>query len=554
MPQTVEHFQICRLLEIPTGIIAITKKDQVDRELLGIVSDEVKDLVKNSFLETAPICMVDSLSGEGISELKEVLRQGIEELDRAGRVSPSVDRIFRLPIDRVFTVKGFGTVVTGTPQGGEIHQEEAIAVYPGGQTGKIRGIQIFGEKTEIARAGQRTALNLSGIDKEALERGMVLGAPKLLNTSQRFDAKIELLETAPSALCNRDPIRFHHGSGEMLGRVYLMGNRQLEPGQEVVAQIRLDDQSIVCFPGDRFVLRRYSPLTTIGGGIILDSNPRRWRKREFEENLSRLREIQSALTDEGGPRFETLIQYFVERSGVHGLQLNSLCALVGLNSSKVQEILNSLENILMVPAEPPIFVAESNISRLKERIRLYLEKHHQNRPLSSGASREELKERFLPGGSSPYFQFLLSSWQQDNFIEIRGSSVALCGSRITLTPEQEDTRSRILKIIESSKLKTPTPDEIVKKLGGGKVEIREILFYLLERGEIVRIAGDMLLLPSQLESLERRVRDRFPSGTPFSVSDFKQLLSVSRKFAIPLLEYLDRKKVTRRTGDNRVVI
>ena len=554
MPQTVEHFLICSLLEIPSGIIVITKRDQVDQEILELVHYEAKELVKGSFLEDAPICSVDSISGTGITELKESIQKEVEALDRSDRLSPPVERMFRMPIDRVFTVKGFGTVVTGTPQGGEIHQEEPIAVYPGGQTGKIRGIQIFGEKTNKVRAGQRTALNLSGIDKEVLERGMVLGSPKLFKVSRRFDVSLRLLKSAPSALRSRDPIRFHHGSGEIVGRVYLKTDRKLEPGQSALAQIRLDDPT-VCFPSDRFILRRYSPLTTIGGGIVLDGNPIKWRKKHREEHIAKLRQIESAFKDPYCPRFETLIEYYVGLSGTLGIDLGLLGSYTGLNQSRVQEVLDGLETIQTIPMDPPVFVTTENLAELKEKIVNYLKSYHQNRPLSFGSSREELKERFLPGGSSPYFQFLLNTWQSDhNSIETRGSSVAIKGSKVSLTPAQEDTKARILDIIERSKLTTPTLDEVVQKIGKADAEVRNLLYYLLETGEILRISGDMVLLPSQLKRLEDRLRRNYPAGTTFSVSEFKELFSVSRKYAIPLLELLDRRKVTRRTGEARVVI
>ncbi len=553
MPQTVEHFHICRLLQVPSGIIVITKKNQVEEELLELVRDEARKLVLDSFLESAPIHSVDSLSGEGIPELKELMQRQIEALEKDHQISPPADRMFRLPIDRVFTVKGFGTVVTGTPLGGEIHRDAPIAVYPGDQTGKVRGIQIFGEQTEKVKAGQRTALNLSGIDKGILERGMVLGAPGFLQVSKRFDVGVELLKTAPRTLRNRDPIRFHHGSGQILGRIYLPASHGLEPGEKAIAQIRLNAPT-VCFPGDHFVLRRYSPLTTIGGGVVLDGNPPRWREKDFLGNLVTLKHIESAFTSGSEPSFDTLVEYYIQRAGILGIDLNTISSLTGLNVSKVQKILGELDCVLSVSVEPPLFVTRSAVNLLKEKICRHLRGHHQSRPLSLGFPREELKERFLLRGSNSYFQFLLNIWQQEEAIEFCGGNVALHGSQVNLTPDQEETKTRILELIEHSGLNTPTLDEISANFGERKAEARDILFYLIERGEIVRISGDMVLLPSQLISLENRLRSKFPSGTAFTVSAFKELFSVSRKYAIPLLELLDRNKVTRRAGDSRIVV
>jgi len=267
-----------------------------------------------------------------------------------------------------------------------------------------------------------------------------------------------------------------------------------------------------------------------------------------------LQEIISALANSEGAGFARLVEHYVERSGVLGIDLATLGSLTGLNTSKVREVLNGLEMIQTIPLEPPLFASRANVELLKQKISSYLQRYHRSKPLSFGSSREELKERFLPGAASPYFQFLLNTWQQENSIKMRGSCVALHGSEVRLTAEQEESKRGILRIIEQSKFNTPTLDEIVKKLGCKGADVRDLLFYLLESGDILKISGNMVLLPSQLRWVEDRVRTRFPSGTLFTVSDFKDLLSISRKYAIPLLELLDRNKVTRRTGDSRVVI
>ncbi|MGW8180076.1 MAG: SelB domain-containing protein, partial [bacterium] len=402
-------------------------------------------------------------------------------------------------------------------------------------------------------AGQRTALNLSGIDKEILERGVVLGSAGRLKLSRRFDVSLQLLKDAPSIIRNRDHIRFHHGSGEILGRVYLLESTSLEPGERSLAQIRLD-HSTVCFPGDHFILRRYSPLLTIGGGIVLDGDPPKWRQKNREDRCNRMQEVISALANSEEAGFAILIEHYVERSGVLGIDLNTLASLTGLASAKVEGILNGLETIRAIPLEPPLFANKANLELLKQKICSYLQRYHRSKPLSFGSSREELKERFLPGGTSPYFQFLLNTWQEENSIKVLGSNVALHGSDVRLTAEQEESRRSILQIIEHSKLNTPTLDELTERLGRKGADVRDLLFYLLESGDILKISGNMVLLPSQLRWVEDRVRTRFPTGTTFTVSDFKDLLSISRKYAIPLLELLDRNKVTRRTGDSRMVI
>jgi selenocysteine-specific elongation factor len=553
MPQTVEHYQICRLLNIRRGVIVITKKDQVDQELLSLVHEEVKEFVENTFLEGAPICSVDSISGEGIPELKQTLRNQIEEMDQRNELEPRVSQIFRLPVDRVFSVRGFGTVVTGTLLGGELQQNQSVALYPEGGVGKVRGVEIFNQKTARAQAGQRTALNLSGFQRSGVQRGMILSVPDPLQPSQKFDTVIQLLTTAPKPLRNRSPIRFHHGSGELIGRVYLLQQRVLEPGQEALIQIRLEKPTL-CFPGDRFVLRRYSPLTTVGGGIILDNDPPLHRKKDREQHISLLEDLQSAMFAEEEIRSRVLVETFVERCGILGSDLKRLVSLSGLDQATLLKVLDELDSVYVVPQEPPLAVGKKAVACLRRDLGNYLENFHRGYPLAAGVSREELKERFLDTASNTYFQFLLATFEKEQLIEIRESKIALKGATVRLSPEQAEIREKIFGLLEESPWSPPTLSEIAGRLPRTKKEIRDVFYHLLVFGELVRVSEDMVLLPQQLESLEKHLRTRFPAGSRFSVAEFKELFGISRKYAIPLLELLDRRKVTRRVGDTRIVI
>jgi selenocysteine-specific elongation factor len=530
----------------------ITKKNQVEPDLLSLVQDEVSELVRGSRLEKAPILSVDSPAGDGIPELKEAMYQQIKQLDGTGRLIPSVRKVFRLPIDRVFSVKGFGTVVTGTLQGGEISENEAIAVYPEENAGKIRGIQIFGEQTSSAKAGQRTALNLIGLDKEALDRGMTLGSPKTLGSSTRFTGSIRLLETAPSTIGQRDPIRFHHGSSELIGRVRLLDRKELKRGDRAVVQIQLAAPA-VCSPGDRFILRRYSPLTTIGGGMVLDIQPPKVGRKDLPEYLAKLSAIDSSLT--ATPQdYAPLIEYLVQREGALGTDLKRLVTLTGLEEAALEKILEGLDSILIVASDPPLVVGRQNISTLRTLIREYLEQFHARKPLAPGLPREELRKRFLPGSSGHYFQFLLETWVEERAVDVRGSYVAFHGSEARLTPAQDVIRGTILQIVEDSALSARTLAEIAAEMQETPEEVRDVFYYMLETGEVLRVSGEMVVAPRQVAHLKKRLREAFPPGTLFTVPEFKEMFSLSRKYAIPLLELLDREKVTRRQGDGRMVV
>jgi selenocysteine-specific elongation factor len=287
---------------------------------------------------------------------------------------------------------------------------------------------------------------------------------------------------------------------------------------------------------------------------VLDIAPRRWRKKHLDEHLTLLNRIKTALTASGGPKHETLVEHHVRQRGISGTDLRDLGSLTGLTEAKLQATLRQLESILRIPTEPPVFVAEGVIEAIKEKVCNYLDRYHEAKPLSSGCPREELRERFLPGDTGNLFQFVLEKWQEAGEIDIRGSVVARQGRAVKLSEEQETTRARLLEAIARSNLITPTLDELATQVGGDPDLVRNVFFYLLEAREIWRISGNMVLLPSQFVFLRDRLRNRFPSGSVFTVSEFKDLFSVSRKYAIPLLELLDREKVTRRTGNKRMVI
>ncbi len=549
MPQTVEHFRICQLLEIPRGMIVLTKKSLLDPELLPIVESEVRGLVAGSFLEKAPIAAVDSVSGEGLEELKATL---LSQLQQSSPRTGDAGHIFRMPIDRVFSKKGFGTVVTGTPYSGVLRRDAPIAVFPTGRSGKVRGIQIFGEAESEAKAGQRAALNLTGLEKSQLQRGMVLAPPGVLSPSHMLDAYLQVIAEAPAPLRPRSPIRFHQGSGEILGRVYPLSAPQLEAGEAGLVQLRLEQPAVAC-PLDHFILRRYSPMATIAGGILLDNSPSKHTRKSLPGHLPRLQRFVKALGDRSTIE-KVLLHGFIEAAGPEGTDLNLLRARTGLRRESISKILDRVEDVILVRQDPPRAVLESQLLLLEERILEFLGEFHDRNPLSSGVSQEELKTRFLARAGSAYFQFILGRLAEKGRIEVTSGTISLGGVHIELDAEQKKIEAAILGLWGAESIRPRNLGAIEDKVDGSSAEVRRICYYLLEEGKLVRIAGDMVLSERGIDHLIATLRSAIPKGQGFGVGEFKALFGITRKYAIPLLEYLDRRKVTRRVADRRIVV
>ena len=552
MPQTAEHFAICKLLDIPRGIVVLTKKNLVEQELLPLVEEEVRDLARGSFLEDSPIVPVDSLSGDGIEQLKEALLKEVQKLEKNQVSRRSQDMVFRLPVDRVFSMKGFGTVVTGTLWSGSLEKEAPIAAYPQNKPGKVRRIEVFNQEEPRALAGQRTALNLTGMERVRLERGTILSPPDCFSPSHHLDAKVTLLEDAPKPLKHRSPIRFHHGSGEWIGRLYLLGKDPVVPGGSAVVQIRLD-QPVVCMPRDRFILRRYSPLRTIGGGIILDNAPPKHRKKELPQVLSSLQELDRTLVDNTSKGDLALVEFLVESKGWRGITVPELVSRTGYREKHLLPLLAELETVILVPQDPGLALSRSSLDALKHEITSFLEEFHRAHPLTAGVSREEVKKRFLGTASSAYFQFVVQTLEKEGMVQTQATTLAVHGRKVALGPQQEQVRQEILDSIDRGFPTPPLLRELIQSSPHPPEEVRSIFYYLLENGELIRISENLVATAGQIAGLKKKLSQKFGSGEAFTVPEFKDLFKISRKYAIPFLEYLDQERVTLRQGDRRIL-
>lgn len=552
MPQTREHFEICRLLGLRHGVVVLTKTGLVEPELVELTRLEVRDILKGSALEEIPIVAVDSVLEKGIEQLREAIEEGLSRVPFDDRINS--DRLFRLPIDRVFSLKGFGTVVTGTTWSGRATAEQTVQVYPSQQESRIRSIQVHGNAVQSAGAGQRTALNLTGLAKDDLTRGMMLGEPAIFHPSSILDVSLEVLGNAPAALERRTPVRFHHGSAEIIGRLFPISTPRLEPGQRGLAQIRLTSPLVACL-GDRFIIRRYSPVTTIGGGLILDGDARKRRGPNLRSEDAQLASLQEAWEKEAPSRYLSAFRYYAACQGAAGIAVRNLQARTGLSRQAVEEQLGETSDLVKMAAADRIVTPEA-LDHLENRIVSIVRRFHAANPLVDGIPKEELKEQVLRRSPGAYFNAVLLRLQEGGVIRFDTHGVSLREHAATLTGSQEELGGQILKVLGvHSKALTALPREDIATRTGTPVEaVQDVLFFLVQKGEVVRIADDLFMSATQLENLTAQLHETYSPGEAFSVSDFKDLSRLTRRLAIPLLEYLDRLRVTRRDGDTRVLL
>jgi selenocysteine-specific elongation factor len=541
-PQTREHFDICRLLGIQRGVVALSKSDLVEAGMLELVRLEVSEFLRDSFLAQAPIVPVSAKTGAGLNELKRAL---VAEAQRA----PGKDatRFFRLPVDRAFAIKGFGSVVTGTLISGSVGASDEVELFPGGTRLRVRGVQSGGKAVERALAGQRTAVNLAGIEHSALRRGMTLVAPGFFRTTRRLDARVELLSSAPK-LKDRARVHFHHGTSETIAEIHLLGCIELAPGHSAFAQFRLDDE-ILALLGDRFILRQFSPVVTIGGGVALDPLAKRPRRREIgrEQYLETL-----AL---GNPA--EILPAMAGRSP-QGLLLADVVARTGWPEREIQaesSKLASAGKLRRFGEQPAVLMAANLFAELCERIFARVERFHKENLLLPGIAREDLRAREGRRVRPETFRAALEELAARGRIELAGEVVKRAGAAIALQPEEARAKDQIETAFAKAGLAVPAFKEVLEKLTIDAKRAEKLLQILLREKRLVRVTSELIFHHDALADLRERLRSyQKTRGARISVPVFKELAGISRKYAIPLLEYLDRQGVTRRQGDERVIL
>ncbi len=541
-PQTREHFDICRLLGVKRGVVALTKSDLVDADMLGLVRLEVEEYLRGSFLEQAPIVSVSAKTGTGLAELKEALHSVATEI-------PGKDaaRYFRLPIDRAFAMKGFGTVVTGTLISGSVGAEDEVELFPGGKRLRVRGVQSGGKSVERAIAGQRTAVNLAGIDHGDVKRGMTLAAPGRFLTTRRIDVRLTLLPSARK-LKHRARVHFHAGTAETIAEVFLYGESTLAPGQSALAHLRLRDE-VLLQPGDRFIVRQFSPVVTIGGGEVLDCLARRPTVRD--SGRPAFLEIM-----ERGKRDEVLVA-MTERA-VMGLEFDEIVARTAWFEKEVREVAqrpNVSEKIKIVSADPLILLGRKVFDEVRRKTGERVERFHKENPLSPGIAREDLRASLGKRVRAETFRTALEELASEKKLDVQGELVKRAGSQIALQPEEAQAKGEIEKAFADSGLAVPSVKEVLAKLSVEAKRAEKLLQILLREKSLVRVSLELIFHRDALAHLKERLATyKKTKGERISVPGFKDLTGISRKYAIPLLEYLDRERVTRRAGDERVIL
>jgi selenocysteine-specific elongation factor len=541
MPQTREHLAICQLLRVKEGLVALTKSDLVDEEWLELVSEDTREFLTGTFLEGKPIVPVSAKTGQGLNELKRVL-QGL-----VARVPPKqLQGKFRLPVDRVFTIRGFGTVVTGTLFSGTIRVEDRIEIYPKGIEAKIRGLQVHNASVPEAVAGQRTAINLQGIDKVELERGDALGHPGEFAPTFMLDAVLQHLSDAPRPLRHRARVRLHVGTSEIMGRVILLDRDELAPGEETYMQFRLEEPAIV-LPRDRFVIRSYSPVQTIGGGMVLDAQPAKHRRGEA--GLA----THFRLLAEGSP--EEIFAHHLKQATHQGLRLSEFLPRTELSEAHLRQVATTLQRAgraRTVSADMGWYLHAEALDVLTRELRRHLETYHRQNPLKPNISIEELRAK-VRGLSERVCLIALEELRQQEVMVVERDRVRLASHQVAL----DDTRERILNELEAEFLaagyQPPRVEDLFAKLNIGKGHDKALLQVLLDQGRAVRLKENVVFHRSNLAKAESLLVQHLRSHREITPIEFKDLLGISRKYAIPLLEYFDSQKITMRVGDKRIL-
>ena len=529
MPQSREHLSICNLLNIQSGLIAITKSDLVEKDWLTLVKDEIGDFVKGTFLEDAPIVPVSSKTGENLDLLKQEIR------DRALTITPKTSGgLFRLPIDRVFTLKGFGTVITGTAISGAITVEAPIEILPRGITTKVRGLHSHGKAITRASAGQRVAINLQGVEKQDLQRGDVAVAPSSFVPTKTMDLFITLLNDVP-ALKNRSLVHFYTGTSETIARVILYEKEDLKAGESCFCQFRLQDP-VIAMSGDRYIIRRFSPLETLGGGEILDPTPGRRRRKDGIQDLQGFQAMQLGQK----------LALKIEKSGLAGVTVQTINGWINADLSAIQHALNGLKQSGEVIRHEDILLHKNAFALLNSKVRELLKTFHRENPLKPGMPKEEV--RTLLNIDSRLFNFLLSSLKDvivdKDLLRMKEFTVALSGAA-------EAHKTKILALLMQGEFQPPTKAEMAEALKMDQKQITDILNILSKDRAVMRVNESIYLSTAAYDKMIHALKSFFSKKPELTVAEFRDLLNTSRKFALPFLEHLDAAKVTLRIGDAR---
>jgi len=536
-PQTREHFAICRLLGIPTGVVAITKSDLVDRDIIDLVRLEIEEMVAGSFLERAPIVAVSSTTGAGLDALRSAIVASVAAVDDRDTAT----RVFRLPIDRVFTMKGFGSVITGTSQSGQIHVDDEVEILPGGDHSRARAIHVHGESREMALAGERTSLNLPDVDLERLHRGQQVVRPATLRPSQIITARLDLLPDA-KPLKEQTRIRFHLLSAELLGNVRFIDETEeaIKAGTTAYVQIRLESP-VVAVAGDRFVIRRYSPAFTIGGGVVLDAHLPKMSHGTRQEILQTL--ASGSLPER--------VDLMTRLAGMRGLTIEEVQARTAVRVDALRKQLGNIARLATI-AEGRWLHADV-LADFRRRSIEFLDRYFKANRIAVNVPKSEFAQKMLPhNADGALTAFLFDDLAREKIAVVRGDAVEIPGRSKELGGAEGELARTIEKRFADAGLAPPPVSELIQTIKQKPKVIEGVVAFLVKQGTLIRLADGVYIHQRTVDEAKNRMATR--KGQMIDIGQFKELFGLSRKIAIPLLEWFDRAGVTKRTGDVRQVL
>ena len=539
MPQTREHMDIIELLGINKGIVVITKKDLVDEEWLMLMEEEIQEYINTTILKNAPLLSVSAVTKEGLPELIKLIESLVPEVEE----KPTFGQA-RLPIDRVFTISGFGTVVTGTLWSGQLQQGETVELMPVQRPVRIRTLQVHNEKTDTAYAGQRVAVNLQGVEVSDIKRGYLLATPDYLTPSYRVDTRLRLLSSSQRSLKNWNRVRFHLGTDETMGRVVLLDRDELLPGDETYVQIVME-KPIVAYKGDHFVIRYYSPVTTIGGGIIIDGNAPK-QKRFKEEVLDEL-----AIKEEGS--LYDVVLHELESHSEELITIDELSKLTGSNQEQLeQELQQLIEDEKIVMIKDQVYISSYTLEAMNSRIVETLDKYQRRYPMRTGYPREDMRSRFFNKINAKDFNLVIKHLKESGTISSRNNRLMLPGWIIKPGDKEKESIEKIKGILEEQMFTPPGIDELRNMSGLSEDDFNELLAYMIEAGLLVKVNQEIVFSSQAIEEGKKRLTAYFEKEKELSLATARDILKTTRKYALPLVEYYDRIRFTHRVGDIRV--
>jgi selenocysteine-specific elongation factor len=541
MPQTREHLGILNLLDVKRGVIALTKTDLVDSDWVELVSEEIRELVSDTFLEDAPIVPVSSETGEGIDALREIVDAEIE------RVEERPDHgVFRLPIDRAFSVRGFGTVVTGTVISGAVSTRDAAVLLPSGAEIRVRGIQTHGKDVESAHVGARAAINVAGVEVDDVSRGDLLCQPGYFDTTYMIDVRLFALPDLPLPIKNRTRVHLHLGPREVLARVVLLESDELGPGESQLAQLRLEEPGIAA-KGDRFVIRRFSPVVTLGGGVVLDASPHK-HARMKPEVISEL-----GLLEHDDPA--EVLDARLQAAGWAAISLAQIASDLAMSEAEARDVVNGLINdermVSFISGGSDRFVNKDRFNSLQQAVTTAAEAYHASNPLSVGLRRRELRDRITGHAEDAVYEAGVDALLAAGNLGAEGPLLRMAGHKVELTAEQAKVRDQILSDLVGGGAAPPDIAELLSKHEDDA--INDIVEAMRSTGELVRLDDGLVFAPQALAEIESKMVSFLKERGEMGVGDFRDLVGTTRKYAVPLLNYFDGRGLTERQGDVRVL-